>query len=414
MATDRVRDQQGSAAQPSAEANADDMVDDLAEHLSFALDDIDEHLARLIDDYAVDRPRGADILRLRLGIGDQGPETLTRIGARFDFSRDRIRQLHTKAVGELLRQAKLTGELPADEFAQRYPTTAKDQQLVRALLTETYVTATDLVANELSYLKLRLAGHDAADAKRVSGFVAQRLAAWRKKTNHRLARLHDGAPFPVGHDHAWLDHIDWPPDATSPAPLPTDSARTLDGDDDGRGRFYLDKVGRDVGCDSGLDARLLGVLNADEQISTFQENPDAVLYRVDGEDGVHFPTAAARLADGRVALIDVQPLGRIAYRDYRARAAAARSYAHDNGWGWLVWTGSAVGVPEVAERRVDAALETRLTELVEQGGASWAALRQLRADTGLTPLDLAAAVLRHDWSWDRGTHRISASPVSPS
>ncbi|WP_280498805.1 sigma factor-like helix-turn-helix DNA-binding protein [Nocardia cyriacigeorgica] len=414
MATDQVRDQHGSAGQPSAVDTADGMVDDLAEHLNFALDDIDEHLARLIDEYAVDRPRAADILRLRLGIGDQGPETLTRIGARFDFSRDRIRQLHTKAVGELIRQAKLTGELPVAEFAQRYPTTAKDQQLVRALLTETYVTATDLVANELSYLKLRLAGHEAADAKRVSGFVTQRLAAWRKKTNHRLARLHDGAPFPVGHDHAWLDRIDWPSDAASPAPLPTDSARTLDGDDDGRGRFYLDKVGRDVGFDSGLEARLLGVLNADEQISTFQEHPDAVLYRVDGEEGVHFPTAAARLADGRIALIDVQPLGRIAYRDYRARAAAARAHAHSNGWGWLVWTGSTIGVPEVAERRVDTALEARLTEMVEQGAATWPALRQLRADTGLTPLDLAAAVLRHDWALDRGSHRISASPASRS
>lgn len=173
-------------------------------------------------------------------------------------------------------------------------------------------------------------------------------------------------------------------------------------------------MGRDVGFDSGLESRLLGVLNADEQISTFQEHPDAVLYRVDGEEGVHFPTAAARLADGRIALIDVQPLGRIAYRDYRARAAAARAYAHSNGWGWLVWTGSTIGVPEVAERRVDTALEARLTEMVEQGAATWPALRQLRADTGLTPLDLAAAVLRHDWALDRGSHRISASPASRS
>lgn len=405
VATDRVREHDSADT-------ADDMVDDLAEHLGFALDDMDERLTRLVDDYALDRPRAAEILRLRLGLGDRGPQTLTRIAAGFDFSRDRIRQLHTKAAGELLRQAKLAGALPAAEFAARYPTTAKDQQLVRALLTETYVTATDLVANELSYLKLRLAGHDAADARRISGFVTQRLAAWRKKTNHRLARLHDGAPFPVGHDNAWLDRVEWPTGSTSPTPLPTDSARTLDGDDDGRGRFYLDKVGRDVGFDSGLEARLLGILNADERISTFQENPDAVLYQVDGEQDVHFPTAAAQLADGRIALIEVQPLGRIAFRDYRARAAAARAYAHDNGWGLLVWTGSTIGIPGLAARHIAPAVETPLCELVDQGQASWPALRQLRA--GLEPLDLAAAVLRHDWSWDRGSYRISASPVSPS
>ncbi|WP_280233138.1 sigma factor-like helix-turn-helix DNA-binding protein [Nocardia cyriacigeorgica] len=407
MATERIR-QQDSAD------TTDDMVDDLADHLSFDLDDIDERLARLIDDYAVDRPRGAQILRLRLGVGDDPPETLTRIGARFDFARDRIRQLHTRAVGELIRQATLTGNLPAAEFARRYPTTAKDQRLVRALLTETYVTATDLVANELSYLKLRLAGHDAADAKRIAGFVAQRLAAWRKKTNHRLARLHEGAPFPVRHDHAWLDAIEWPSTADSPAPLPADSARTLDGDDDGRGHFYLDKVGRDVGFDSGLEARLLGVLNTEDRIATFQEQPDAVLYHLDGEEGIHFPTAAARLTDGRIVLIDVQPLGRVAFRGHRARAAAARAYAHDNGWGWLIWTGSRIGLTELRAHRVGGDTEARLSELVEQGAATWPAIRQLCAETGLDPLGLTGLVVGNDWSWDRDSLRLSASPAPRS
>ncbi|MFE3443318.1 sigma factor-like helix-turn-helix DNA-binding protein [Nocardia sp. NPDC059180] len=414
MATDRIRQHQDSAGQATAADTTDDMVDDLADHLSFELDDIDERLARLIDDYAVDRPRGAQILRLRLGIGEDRPETLTRIGAGFDFSRDRIRQLHTRAVGELIRQAQLTGNLPAAEFERRYPKTAKDQQLVRALLTETYVTATDLVANELSYLKLRLAGHAAADAKRVAGFVTQRLAAWRKKTNHRLARLHEGTPFPVSHDHVWLDRVEWPPSAGSPTALPTDSARTLDGDDDGRGHFYLDKVGRDVGFDSGLEARLFGVLNAEERVSTFQEHPDAVLYRLDGDEGVHFPTAAAQLTDGRRVLIDVHPLGQVAFRGNRARAAAARAYAHDNGWGLLIWTGSRVGLTELRELRVDADIETRLGELVERGAASWQVIRQLRAETGLDPLALTALVIRHDWSWDRDSLRLSASPAPQS
>ncbi|NEW47328.1 hypothetical protein, partial [Nocardia cyriacigeorgica] len=319
-----------------------------------------------------------------------------------------------RAVGELIRQAQLTGNLPAAEFAGRYPTSAKDQQLVRALLTETYVTATDLVANELSYLKLRLAGHAAADAKRVAGFVTQRLAAWRKKTNHRLARLHEDTPFPVGHNRTWLDRIEWPQAAGSPTALPTDSARTLDGDDDGRGHFYLDKVGRDVGFDSGLEARLFGVLNADERISTFQEHPDAVLYQLDGEEGIHFPTTAAQFTDGRVVLIDVQPLGQIAFRGHRARAAAARAYAHDNGWGLLIWTGSGIGLTDLRDLPVDPAVDARLDELVEQGVASWPAIRQLRAEIGLDPLTLTALVVRHDWSVDRDSFRLSASPMPRS
>ncbi|WP_327150580.1 sigma factor-like helix-turn-helix DNA-binding protein [Nocardia sp. NBC_01329] len=392
---------------PAAADTEDFFPDDLRDHLSFGIEECVHELAGLVDDYAVDRERAGTILRLRLGISGDRPETLTRIGARLDFSRDRARQLHTKAVGELLRHTARAGRLPVPEYARRYPVGTRDSVLTRALLAETYATDTDIAVNDLSYLKLRLAGHTATDAKRVAGFVTQRIVGWRKKTNHLLSRLR-AAGAPAGPPAPWTYRIDWPTGFGGPAPLPTTSARTFDLDDDGRGRFYLRKAGRDIGFDSGLEARLLRLLDTDDRIHTFQEYPDAVGYAVDGEERLHFPTVVAELTDGRRVLIDEQPLGYLGFHGNRTKSAAARLWAHDNGWGWLLWTGSALGEAELVARRVPGEIEERLTDLLAAGPVRLPALRQLRADTGFEFLDLLTLVLRNEWRWERAPFRLVA------
>lgn len=384
----------------------DELLDDIRDDMSFELEDVNETLAQLVIAHAERQARDAEILGYRLGIGGERPQTLAMIGARFDLSRDRIRQLHTKTVGQVLRHAQLNGMGAVPVFARRYPVGSRDQQLVRALLVETFATDTDIAANELSYLKLRLAGHPAEDAKRVAGFVTQRIMAWRKKTNRRLAKLHAEPPATSALNAA-LTQVEWGKGA--PAALPAESARVVDADDDGRGRFYLDKVGRDVAFDSGLEARLLRILTASDLVDTFQEQPSAVTYQLYGADRVAYPSVGVRLTDGRVVLIDVQPLGHIAFQTNRARAAAAREYAHAKGWGWLVWTGSRLGIADLTAREVDTRAEQRLGELLDRGPVSWPALRQVREETGLELLDFVALALRHEWRWERGPFQLNAA-----
>ncbi|WP_067842780.1 hypothetical protein [Nocardia lijiangensis] len=378
--------------------------DDIRGEVSFGLEEVNEVVAGLVGAHAERRKRDAEIVGYRLGIGGEGPETLARIGARFDLARDRVRQLHTRAVGQMLREAALSrGQ--AEVFAGRYPVDGRDSALVRALLVETYATDADLAANELSYLKLRLAGHAQEDAKRIAGYVMQRIMAWQKKTNRQLAKLRDAEPAASTEIGEWAARVEWP--GGGPATLPTTSARTVDDDDDGRGRFYLDKVGRDVGFDSALQARLLRTLNAADMVETFQEHPLAVRYDIDGAERVHYPSVAARLTDGRVVLIDVQPLGHVAFHVNRVKSAAARGRAHATGWGWLIWTGSSLGLPELARREVDARHEKSLGELVERGPVPWHEVRRLREESGLELLDFTALVLRNEWRWDRGPFRLT-------
>ncbi|WP_324188128.1 hypothetical protein [Nocardia higoensis] len=382
-------------------------VDDVEGEVAFGLEEVNAVLAGLVTVHAQRRQRDAEILAARLGVGGEAPQTLAAIGARFDLARDRVRQLHTRTVGHILRETHLGGAERA-VFAERYPLDARDSALVRRLLAETYATDADLAANELSFLKLRLAGHTAEDAKRVAGYVVQRIMGWQKKMNRRLAALRDESAADAALDVLW-PRVDWPESGREPAPLPTSSARVVDEDDDQRGRFYLDKVGRDVGFDSALRARLLLTLNAGAPVRTFQEEPMAISYRFGEHTRLHHPSVAAELMDGRVVLIDVQPLGHVGFEINRVKAAAAREHAHANGWGVAIWTGSRTGVAELRARKVDAGLEQRLAELVAAGPVRQAVLHQLHREAGLELLDLAALTLRHGWRWERTTFTISAA-----
>ncbi|WP_245661533.1 hypothetical protein [Nocardia salmonicida] len=380
---------------------------DIAADVSFELEELDELVGELLAEHAERAARDARIVALRLGIGGQRPETLTRIGARYDLARDRVRQLYAKAIGRIVREAARSGHRSAKVFAHRYPVEAGDLRLVRMLLAETYATDTDLVAMEWSYLKLRLAGHEQGDAKRVAGYVMQRILGWQKKTASILAKLQ--VPEEGADDlRALLADVEW---STGPvAPLPTESARVADGDDADRGRFYLAKAGRDVAYDSAMAARLLRTLDADPSVAAFQEEPTALTYHFGGEDQVHYPAVAAQLTDGRTVLVDVVPLGRIAFHRNRIQSELGRAYAHEHGWGWLAWTGSALGTRQLQARTIDSSVEQRLAADLEQGPYDRQALATASAETGLDLLDLAGLVLRNDWQWDRLPMRLSASP----
>ncbi|MFC8046944.1 hypothetical protein [Nocardia sp. NPDC057353] len=367
---------------------------DIAGAVGLDHEEMAEVVAALVAEHAERSAREAEIVALRLGVGAAPPATLSRIALRQDISRDRARQLHTRAVGHILRQHPPGGSAFA-VFTRNYPPGTPDQRLVRTLLAEIYATDADLAANELAYLRLRLAGHPQEDARRIAGYVMQRILGWRKKTRRLLAGLHEPDPVADG----VLDGVEWP-DGGSPAPLPVRSARP-DADDDGRGRFYLDSVGRDVAFDSGLRARLLRLLDADPAVETFQEDPVAV----ELEGVALYPGVAVRGTDGRVALIDVQPLNRVALHPNRVRSRVLRAWAHRNGWGWLVWTGSEVGVAELAARPVGA--PDALVERLREGPVGWAGFAA--AAGGLELLDLATLVVREGWRWERAPFRLAAA-----
>ncbi|WP_052314053.1 hypothetical protein [Nocardia thailandica] len=395
-----------------APAHADIAEGPVVSEASWELERLDDLVADLVAAYAERSARDARIVAGRLGLGGRRPETLTLLALRDDLARDRARQLYAKAVGRIVREAGRTGHAAIAEFARRYPPGTGDHALVRALLAETYAGDTDLAAMEWSYLKLRLAGHEPGDAKRVAGYVMQRILGWQKKTAIVLAKLAD--PGESGAElAALLARAERSAAPGAPAPLPSESARVADADDDGRGRFYLAKVGREVAYDSALQARLLRLLAASPLVDTFREEPLALTHTEDGTDRVHYPAVAARLAGGGTVLIDVLPLGRLGFSPTRRAYLLGRERAHELGWSYLCWTGSDLDPRALAARAPHGAVADRVADLLAEAPLDRAGIDRLLRGADLDLLDLAGLALRHDWVWERAPMRLSAPPSSP-
>ncbi|WP_227981068.1 hypothetical protein [Nocardia spumae] len=382
------------------------LLDDLRDGISFRSEQIADTLAAMVGDQACDRPRDGELLTRRLGLNGVRPETLTLLGARFELSRDRVRQLYTRAAGQLIRRVQATGYPDPAIFAEQYPAEAGDQHLIRTLLIETYVGDSDIAAQDLAYLKLRLAGHSLIDAKRVAGFVFQRIAVWQQRGRWHPDRPRTSEPT-AGQLLPLLRRAQWP--GGNPAALPELPITTVDADDDARGRIFAEKLGREATFDTALQARLLRLLDESEQVDSYVERPIAVDYELDGVPDSYCPTIAVRLTDGRVLLVDVVALGQLGLHANRVRLEAARAHAHARGWGLLVFTGSRLGEPDLLQHTVSARSENILRNRLATGPLDWSGFRACVDGTDLEPVDLIALVLRHHWRWDRAPFRLAAS-----
>lgn len=384
------------------------LLDDLHDGLSFASEQMVTTLAEMVADQAEDRPRDGELLTRRLGLQGIRPETLTLLGARFELSRDRVRQVYTRAAGQLLRRVQATGSPDPSIFAERYPVGTGDQSLTRTLLIETYVGDSDIAAQDLAYLKLRLAGHGLIDAKRVAGFVFQRIAGWQQRGRWHPDNPRGEAAESVGGQLLpLLRRVSWPdgdPDALPELPI-----TTVDAADDARGHMFAEKLGRETTFDTALQARLLRILDEADQVADYVERPFGVGYDLDGAPDSYCPTVAVRLTDGRVLLVDVIALGQLGVHAQRVRIEAARAEARKRGWGWLVYTGSRLGEPDLLRHKVSARSENILRNRLAGGAIGWREFRGCAEDTGLEPVDLIALTLRHGWRWDRAPFRLGTT-----
>ncbi len=97
----RAAQNSGDAVSIEAISEARDTLEDTrAPRPDEAIQDAHEvaHLQRHLD---LIEPREAEILRLRFGIDTDGPMTLREIGERFSITRERVRQIETRALRKL-------------------------------------------------------------------------------------------------------------------------------------------------------------------------------------------------------------------------------------------------------------------------------------------------------------------------
>lgn len=377
------------------------------DNLSYDIEPIHDLIASLIGRYSSRDPREPEILAARFGLDGDQPPTLAELGAVYGITRERVRQLQERATTTLIKQS-LAAEHAQEArtvLTARYGPEHPEMQLVHRLTLETCATDTERSAKCLVNLKLQLAGHTAESAKTLTAQVVT-CTSWLRRRITELQRSTVSAEErATAHLNRWLDAIDWPPQIPRISPIPTQCARLIDLTEEGKYSLYLNKVQREVLADSRFEQRLLRILNASNLVETFQEQPVCIRYRYKGHDRSYYPDLILKLADGRVILVEVKRVAELAYAKNQAKFAAARTYAHQRGWGWLVWT-AAASIPELLSRTITAEFQSRLTALVESGNATWYTIRELEKE-GLQFLDLVSLTLRNQWRWERTPFRLS-------
>jgi hypothetical protein len=176
------------------------------------------------------------------------------------------------------------------------------------------------------------------------------------------------------------------------------------------GAFESKKLGRTVLYESGHEHRFIIALELAESVEDFAEQPCAIPYERGGKDKLYHPDFLVKLMDGRTVLVEVKPLHLLVDADNLVKYEAARRYAHQRGWGWLVCTLSNIGLPDIEACEVDSNIEQAFVAALRQGPVDLAGLKVLRASTSFKTKDLNALVLRHRWHLQHGPFRIQLHP----
>lgn len=163
--------------------------------------------------------------------------------------------------------------------------------------------------------------------------------------------------------------------------------------------------------ESGLEAHVIGVLEAADDVESYCEQPVWIRYPWFGETRRYVPDLAVQLGDGRVIVIEVKPRPLWADGINLAKWNAAMRWCSQRGWGFAVVDGR--GHPGDLLGLSDSSDFALLEELTEHGPADFARLRTAWFGSGRSWTPLLSAALRYGFAFRRAPFRVQRARRSP-
>jgi hypothetical protein len=360
-----------------------------------------ELLAVAVEEIPGQRER--EILFRRLGLHEEPAQTLEKVAEALGVSRERVRQLQTRAIRRLGRAAApasrkicaLVAELSCvDRVPPETGPSAAERLLDLADVLLPYVAPRQAVP-----LLARLAG---ADKIRADNLAAE--AATTRLLRHEAARREATRQRRIDRaTRRWAAleaEVNW---FGTPAPAPPraelETLREENSDGRAFGVWSCPKLGRDVAYESETELRVVQLLSFTPQIAYYQEQPLAIRYEFAGRQRTYYPDLLVATADGRCILIEVKPVYEMAMAVNVAKYRALEAFCRSRGWG-LVATDSKRTRRLLENRSVDPHVEATLTAaLDEHGKLTWPQVRTAVGSSPLDSLSLAALILKRGWAW---------------
>ncbi|WP_055530913.1 TnsA endonuclease N-terminal domain-containing protein [Streptomyces graminilatus] len=358
----------------------------------------------------VPKERDREILSRRLGLHDQPAQTQEKVAEALGISRERVRQLQTRALRSMARSAapasRKTRRVLAELSCVDRVSLDTGPSAAERLLDLADVLLPSVTPRQAVPLLARLAGADKVRAENLAAEAAtirmlRHESARREATQQRRIERATERWAALETEVNWFGTLE-------PAPPRAELETLREENSGGRdfGAWHCPKLGRDVAYESETELRVVQLLSFAPQIAYYQEQPLAISYEFAGRHRTYYPDLLVATADGRCILIEVKPVYEMAMAVNVAKYRAVEAFCRSKGWG-LVATDSKRTRRLLENRPVDPHVEVVLSAaLDEHTELTWP---QVQAALGTVPLDslsLAALILKRGWEWSIRPYRL--------
>ncbi|MGP3948563.1 TnsA endonuclease N-terminal domain-containing protein [Streptomyces sp. 7N604] len=369
-----------------------------------------ELAAVAVGEIPVERDR--EIMSRRLGLHDQPAQPQEKVAEALGVSRERIRQLQTRALRGMVNTTapasrkllKLLTDLSCVDNVPPDSGPSPDERLLD--LAE--VLLPSVAPRQAVPLLARLAGAHKVRADNLAA-EAMTLRTLRYDAFRREAARQGRIERATQRWAALAAEVTW---FGAPEPAPPreelEALREMDADDGRSGVWHCPKLGRDVAYESDTELRVIQLLSFAEQIAYYQEQPFAVSYQFAGQQRTYYPDLLVATTDGRCILIEVKPVYEMAIAINVAKYCAMEKFCRDRGWGLVATDGNrtrSLLENQSVDPRLDAALSAALDE---HGELTWPQVGAAAGSMPLDSMDLAALILRRGWVWHTRPYRLRA------
>ncbi|WP_030957847.1 TnsA endonuclease N-terminal domain-containing protein [Streptomyces sp. NRRL S-378] len=375
-----------------------------------------ELLAAAVGEIVKERDR--EVLSRRLGLYDQSAHTLEKIAEAFGISRERVRQLQTRAIRSMRRTTggpasrKVHAVLAELSCVDRVPPGAEPPTAER-LLDLADALLPSMAPRQAVPLLARLAG---ADRVRAENLAAE--AATVRMLRHDAARRETARQVRVDRAarrwEALSADVNWFGKAE---PAPAREELDVLREKGGRGVFgmwHCPKLGREVAYESDTELRVIQLLSFAPQVAYYQEQPLAISYWFAGRQRTYYPDLLMATVDGQCILIEVKPVYEMAMAVNVAKYRAVEAFCRNRGWGLIATDGNRT-LSLLENRSVDPRVDTALTAALEtHGELTWPQVRAALGDLEVDSLTMSALILKRSWSWSIRPYRLRMrEPAAP-
>lgn len=351
---------------------------------------------------------------LRYGLSDGVPRTLAAVAEALAISRERVRQLLEKvhlrvhlevsprkidgpgAAAVLSRHIRQQIAPDSDGWADRLVDFAEAHLPEQPLITHALPLICHLLYPRAPLREEALAAAIDAARRRER---AEALAAIEDRVNDRLdawlAALLEGLEPVVG--------------VPEPDVLMRHSPQRLVDQGEISGRFFSEKIGREVMFESGMERHFFRRIERMRSVRWYTEQPMGIPYRCSktGATRNYYPDALLVLEDGRAVAVEVKPVIHMPLVNNLDKFAAARPLLSKAGIHFLVTSGHEA-LHAIEQRSLPHAYEAAVMEHLGPGARlSWTDYQAIANKFSPGRFDLVSLTIKHRLRLELGPFSLS-------